>query len=281
MSEVTTGSVAISLIGAPIAVGAACVVAAEYAAKYCNNKYQDMLKDIQETDERLKWLNQQQCSSPEQIAKEVKKLRHMLLKNDKFEEMAIGLSIPEKNVMATAIAAENSPLKSHLPKYLKDIESGNTGLDEAIDKSKNDLAISNFNHLNEVLQETANASGFKAETKVIRQTNKLLDIVFTDQEGRKFTAYNRLNKDLNPSLALDLEGFGCDSDECSMKMNEIIAYLNEKGIPFEYKRLKHNQPEGMLRKMITKKRKKNNDKGKVEEYLNQSSNNQSNNQKNK
>ena len=70
MSEITTGAIALSLIGAPVAVGSACVVAAGYAAKYCKDKYEDMLKDIQNTDERLKWLNQLQYSSPLEIAKE-------------------------------------------------------------------------------------------------------------------------------------------------------------------------------------------------------------------
>lgn len=274
MSEVTTGSVAISIVGAPIAVGSACVLAAGYAAKYCNDKYQDMLNDIQKTDDRLKWLNHQQCSSPEQIAKEVKQLQHMLLQNKIFAEMTTGLTVPQKNVMSTVIATENSPLKSHLPKYIEEMELGITNLDETLFKSTNDLATCNFNYLNNVLQEAAHATGFKSETKIIRQSNKLLDIVFTDIKGRRFTAYNRLNKDLNPSLALDLEGFGCDSNECTLKMDEIIAYLNEKGIPFEYKRLTHNQPEGMLRKMLNKKRMKNNDdnNNKIDEYLKQSSN---------
>ena len=280
MSEVTTGSVAVSLIGAPIAVGAACIGAVGYAAKYCSEKCQDMLEDIQETDDRLKWLNQQQCSSPEQVAREVKKLQFMLMKNDQFERMTSGLSISEKNVLATAIVTENSPLKPHLPKYLKEMESGNAGLDEVLEKCKMDLAISNFNYLNEVLYDTANAMGFKAETKVIRQTNKLLDIVFSDEEGKKFTVYNRLNNDLNPSLALDLEGFGCNSNECSRKMDEIIAYLNEKGIPFQCKRLKHNQPAGILRKMITQKRKKKkNNNSSIDDYLNQKNNSPITNQK--
>lgn len=40
---------------------------------------------------------------------------------------------------------------------------------------------------------------------------------------------------------------------CTLKMDEIIKYLNDQGIPFEYKKLKHNQPAGVLRKLLQKK----------------------------
>ncbi|MBK8370403.1 MAG: hypothetical protein IPL20_03300 [Saprospiraceae bacterium] len=211
-----------------------------------------MIEEIQQTDQRLKWLDKQQTSSPLQIANELKTLHISVMKNEKFRTMTNGLSIPQKNVLASAIAGENSPMKTYLPKYLAELEMGQSSLDQAIDGCKNELAVSNFNYLNKVIKEAAIATGFKADTKVIRSSAKLVDIVFTDEKGRKFTAYSKLNEELNPSLALDLEGFDCCMEDCTLKMNEIIGYINEKGIAFEYKKLKHNQPEGILRKMINK-----------------------------
>lgn len=253
MSEVTTGAVALSLIGVPVAVGAACVVAAGYAAKFCADKYKDMLKDIQATDEKLKWLNTQQFSSPVQLAEEAKKLQGLVINNPLFNTMTTGLSVQQKEILATAIATENSPFKSFIPNYLSQMEVGKSSMDDALRSSVQDLAVHNFNKVADVVSDTAKATGFSTNAQVITKSKNVLDIVFTDSENRKFTAFIKLNKELNPSLALDLEGFACDTDTCTAKMDEIIKYLNDHGIPFEYKRLKHNQPIGVLRKLIQKK----------------------------
>ena len=253
MSEVTTGAVALSLIGAPIAVGAACVVAVGYAAKFCTDKYKDMLKDIQATDEKLKWLNSQQFSSPMQIATEAKRLQEMVVNNPLFNTMATGLTIPQKEILAVAIVTENSPIKSFVPSYLSQMEIGKSSMEEVLRNSVQDLAAYNFNKTTKGVTDAAKATGFNANAQVISKSKNILDIVFTDAENRKFTAFVKLNKELNPSLALDLEGFPVGTNACTLKMDEIINYLNEHGIPFEYKKLKHNQPTGVLRKMLQKK----------------------------
>jgi hypothetical protein len=253
MSEVTTGAVGLSLIGAPVAVGVACANAVAYTAKYCNEKYKDMLKDIQATDERLKWLNSQTFSSPVQLAQEAKVLQEMVYKNPLFSTMTTGLTIPQKEILATTIAIENSPIKSFIPEHLSQMEVGKSTIDEVLKNSVQDLAIHNFNKVADVVSEAAKVTGFSANAQVITKSKNVLDIVFTDAENRKFTAFIKLNKELNPSLALDLEGFACDANACTLKMDEIIKYLNDHGIPFEYKKLKHNQPAGVLRKLIQKK----------------------------
>jgi hypothetical protein len=281
MSEVTTGSVGLGLIvGAPVVIGAACVAAVGYAAMYCKGKYDDMLKEIQSTDDRLKWLNTQQYSSPLEIAREAKKLQEIVFRNELFSQMTTGMTIGEKNTLATAIATENSPLKSYIPKYLNEMSTGNTSLNDVVVKSSKDLAIGNFNHVNNIIKNAAQATGFSSNIQVIKNSKNILDIVFTDSEGRKFTAYTKINKELNPSIALDLEGFECDTNGCSLKMDEIIKYLNEHGIPFKYKRLKHNQPSGILRKILNKKSRTNKtDGGDLSNYL--SGENSNNNLKNK
>lgn len=273
MSEVTTGAVALSLIGAPVAVGAACVVAAGYAVKYCNEKYKDMLKDIQATDERLKWMNSQKFSSPAQLALEAKVLKEMVFKNELFSTMTTGMTVPQKEILATAIATENSPLKSFMPKHLTQMEVGKSLVKDAIKESTNDLAMHHFHKVADVVSDAAKATGFSSNIQVITKSKNVLDIVFTDTQDRKFTAYLKLDKELNPNLALDLEGFACDSDNCTLKMDEIIKYLNEHGVPFEYKKLKHNQPSGVLRKLIQKKKKTASTNEEVADYLTSTSNN--------
>lgn len=253
MSEVTTGAVGLNLIGAPIAVGVACANAVAYTAKYCNEKYKDMLKDIQATDEKLKWLNAQQFSSPIQLATEAKRLQGMVINNPLFNTMSTGLTIPQKEVLAITIATENSPLKSFIPDYLSQMEVGKSSMEDVLQNSVKNLAMHNFNKVADIVAEAAKATGFNANAQVITKSKNVLDIVFTDAEDRKFTAFIKLNKELNPSLALDLEGFPCDAKACTLKMDEIIKYLNDQGIPFEYKKLKHNQPAGVLRKLLQKK----------------------------
>ena len=284
MSEVTTGSVGLGfIVGAPVAIGAAGIVAAVYAAKYCKVQYDNMLKDIQSTDDRLKWLNNQNYSSPLEIARDAKRLQEIVFRNELFTQMTKGMKIGEKNILATAIATENSPLKSYIPKYLDDMGNANMSLEKVVENSTKDLAVSNFNHVNSIIKDAAQATGFSANIKVIKDSKNIFDIVFTDNKGRKFTAYTKINKELNPSIALDLEGFGNDANACSLKMNEIIKYLNEHGIPFKHKRLKHNQPSGILRKLLNKKKSNNKNKIKnsndLSDYLTGS--NKNNNLKNK
>ena len=281
MSEVTTGSVDLGLIvGAPIVIGTACVAAVDYAARYCKGKYDDVLKEIQSTDNRLKWLNSQQYSSPLEIAREAKKLQEIVFRNELFSQMTTGMTVGEKNTLATAIATENSTLKSYISKYLDEMSAGDISLSDVVVKSSKDLAVSNFNHVNSIIKDAAQATGFSSNLKVIKNSKNIFDIVFTDKEGRKFTAYTKINKDLNPSIALDLEGFEGDTNACSLKMDEIIKYLNEHGIPFKYKRLKHNQPSGILRKILNKKSKNQKTENKyLSDYL--SGDNSNNNLKNR
>ena len=125
--------------------------------------------------------------------------------------------------------------------------------ESALNQGTKNLAIDNFKYVNDVVVGAAKATGFMDEVKILKQTASVMDIVFTDQHNRKLTAYCKLDKEMNPSLALDLEGFGCDSHECSTKMDEIVKYLQDHGLPFTFKRLKHNQPMGVLRNLLNKK----------------------------
>jgi hypothetical protein len=49
-------------------------------------------------------------------------------------------------------------------------------------------------------------------------------------------------------------------------MQQIVHYLQSHGVPFDFTRIKHNQPMGVLRKLVDKKnaRKKN---AEITDYL--------------
>lgn len=253
MSEITTGAVSLSAIGSPLAVGAACASAVTYAAKFCKDKYENLLKEIEATDERLKWLNAQVISSPKQIEAEAKALQKLVLSSNAFQLMTEGLGEAEINSLSGVIATQHSPLSSYLAPLLNEIPITKTDFDVSLGQAVKNLAFDNLKFVNEVVKDAAKATGFDKEVKVLRQNEKLLDIIFEDEKNRRFTAYCKLDKEMNPSLALDLEGFACDEMECSGKMEEIVQYLQQHGVPFQYKRLKHNQPQGVLRNLLRKK----------------------------
>lgn len=117
-----------------------------------------------------------------------------------------------------------------MPKHLTQMEVGKSLVKDAIKESTNDLAMHHFHKVADVVSDAAKATGFSSNIQVITKSKNVLDIVFTDTQDRKFTAYLKLDKELNPNLALDLEGFACDSDNCTLKMDEIIKYLNEHGV---------------------------------------------------
>ena len=253
MSEITTGAVSLSLIGAPLAIGNACVGAAYFAGEYCVKQYEKMLADIESSNERLKWLDKQEISSPVQMAEEAMHLQKMVSGHSSFLSMTKNISDAQKAILAGAIATQNSPLKAYVPTLLQNLPENNNAFEDALKQGTKNLALDNFKYVNDVVKDAARATGFTGEVKILKQTGSITDIVFTDTHNRRFSAYCKLDKQLNPSLALDLEGFGCDTKECSTKMDEIIKYLQEHGVPFSFKRIRHNQPMGVLRNMLNKK----------------------------
>lgn len=253
MSEITTGAVSLSLIGAPLAIGSACVGAAYFAGKYCVKQYEKMLTDIERSNERLKWLDKQVISSPSQMAEEAIRLQKMVSANSSFLSMTEGMSDEQKAMLAGVIATQNSPLKAYVPTLLQNFPEKENAFDAALKQGTKNLALDNFKYVNDIVKDAAKATGFKGEVKILKQTCSVTDIVFTDAHNRRFSAYCKLDKQMNPSLALDLEGFGCDTNECSTKMDEIVKYLQQHGVPFTFKRIKHNQPMGVLRNMLNKK----------------------------
>ncbi|MAM30295.1 MAG: hypothetical protein CMC13_14855 [Flavobacteriaceae bacterium] len=281
MSEVTTGSVQIPMqtIAPRMSLGERIVTTCKSIAQYYDDQYQKMLDDIQEEDDKIRRLNEQLASSPQEEAERMGTLKNLILSNPDFKNSTLKMPQAKKEVLATAMASQHSPLNAQVSKYLEQMDAGKMSFDKVLSQSKMDLAQTNMNHLQKVLQGAASHTGFTAGTNILKNNGRVNDVVFIDKQNRRFTAYTKLDKNLNSSLALDLEGFGCDSNECSQKMSEIIAYLNEKGIPFTYKRLKHNQPEGVIRKMLNTKRKWNKGTSKVDDYLSQSSNTLNNNQK--
>jgi hypothetical protein len=262
MSEITTGSVSLSLLSLPIAIGVGILGAAYFAGRYCVKRYESMLKDIEAADNRIKWLNKNSLTSPKKIAAEAKKIQQSVLTNKVFNQATKSLTKAQKEIFAGVIAVEKSPLKSYIPALLEKLPENSRSFEAALKKGTAKLAVDNFNFVNKIVRDAAKATGFTSETKILRQKSTILDIVFTDKEGRKFAAYCKVNKEMNPSLALDLEGFGCNGDECSIKMNEIISYLQSHGIPFKYNRLRHNQPSGVLRNLLEKK-----EQNEIKKYL--------------
>ena len=96
MSEITTGAVPLSIIGAPLAIGAACLGAAYYAGKFCADQYDKMLEDIESTNKNLQWLDKQMVSSPKQMMDEAKRLQDMVSKSNAFHTMSNGMQQRKK-----------------------------------------------------------------------------------------------------------------------------------------------------------------------------------------
>ena len=280
MSEVTTGAVSLSLIGAPLAIGAACAGAVYFAGKYCVKQYEKMIADIEKSSERLKWLDKQVISSPAQMMEEALRLQKMVSTHSSFLKMTEGITDAQKDILSGAIVTQNSPLKAYVPAIMQKMPETGNAFETALRQGTKNLALDNFRFVNNAVCEAAKASGFTAEVKVLKKTESLTDIVFTDSQNRRFTAYCKLNKQMNPSLALDLEGFQSDSDACSHKMTEIVKYLQEHGVPFSYKRIKHNQPMGVLREILNKKEREDRNKD-IQEYLKANSHLNTNNIKQK
>ena len=244
MSELTTGLI-VTAVAVPIVAG----VGLFYAGKYCYKQYRNMVAEIEATNERLKMIETN--PSPLKMAAKACVLHEQIRSHPIFKAQTLDLPVCEKEILASAIAVEKTPLKAYLPAYVTDLEKGKIDYREVIKKSSMDYAEANFKHVASVVMNAAKATGFNAKERVIQNTKDIKDIIFTDDQGRNLSAYIKLNKELNPTLALDLEGFG-KNDPCSEKMDEIVKYLTEHGVSFSFKKLKHNNPTGVLRKSLHK-----------------------------
>ena len=120
-----------------------------------------------------------------------------------------------------------------------------------------------------LLNQAAHAVGFTEHFEVVTHNNMVCDMVFTDGEGRHMTTYVKQEKDKNPTVIVDLEGFKPGSKECSKKMDAIIKYLTERGVVARAKRSIHNRPDGILRNKLKGKKTSSTQKNKaISEYLN-------------
>ena len=127
-----------------------------------------------------------------------------------------------------------------------------------------------------LLNQAAHAVGFTEHFEVVTHNNTVCDMVFTDGEGHHMTTYVKQEKDKNPTVIVDLEGFKPGSKECSKKMDAIIKYLTERGVVTRAKRSVHNRPDGILRKKLKGKKTSSTQQNEaISEYLNGTSKNKS------
>jgi hypothetical protein len=111
-----------------------------------------------------------------------------------------------------------------------------------------------------LISETADNVGFSKSRKDLKETQDVFDSVFTDEKGRRLSAYCKLNAELNPVLAIDLEGFDPLTKECEIVMERIEKYFQTKGMNLDFNRKKHYQPQGILRQRLMKSTRVNNEK---------------------
>lgn len=254
MSELTTGTINIpaTVIAAPISLASGCVNLLSVAAKYGVNKIQQLQREIEATEQRLKWIDRTDLVSPKAAAKAAREMHARILQMEQFNNVTSALSASTRFQVAAALVMEKSPLKGYV--LAADVLKANekTNFDRIFNIAADQMAIDRFAFVQQVLEQAAVNTGFIRKDK-LKTNTKVTDVAFTDEQGRVLSAYARIDASGNSKLALDLHGFDCNSDACTSKMAEIVAYLHKHGIPFEYKRLKHNQPQGILRNLLQSK----------------------------
>ena len=144
MSEIITGAVSLSLIGAPLAIGAACVGAVYFAGKYCVKQYEKMINDIEKSNERLKWLDKQVISSPAQMMEEAIRLQKMVTTHSSFLKMTEGITDAQKDILSGAIVTQNSPLKAYVPTIMQNMPETGNAFETALKMGAKNLAVDNF-----------------------------------------------------------------------------------------------------------------------------------------
>lgn len=258
MSEATTGTIEVSIetdnISENNVTTTEKLVEKSFSPEIVN-RYKEMQAEIERTNEKLKWLNEQMFSSPQQIQFEVSELQLTIQQNPNFLDHTSELSVSQKELLSGLIATKNLPgnFKNYiLPVFTKDSELVKESFTNSIKVAVNNIASANFNRTIEIVKQAAIATGFNSGSNVLKNTPTEQNVVFANLIGQKFTAFCKISKNGNPIIALDLEGYSYDDQACSRTMDEIISYLTSHGLNLSYKRILHHQPQGVLRNLVSK-----------------------------
>lgn len=194
-------------------------------------------------------------NTPLLIAQRAKKISLEVLSDKKFNNLVAGFSDTDKHILAAEIAAEDTALKPFMSSIFQKMGENKLPIttsliDKCIDKGVMDFASKKLQYITDIVKNAAASAGF-AGSNILKDKNNIFDGIFKDSQNHSMTVFAKLGKELNPALAIDLAGF--KPKECEKKMNEIISYLHEHGVPFQYTSAKHNQPFGVLRKMLDEK----------------------------
>jgi|WetSurMetagenome_2_1015567.scaffolds.fasta_scaffold34079_3 hypothetical protein len=201
-----------------------------------------------------------------ETSEDVMKKFNRIMENESFQVITKDITLQEKENLAGAMAVKNTVLEDFVISELTNLKE-KTFFKETLKISTRNLALSNFDSVSKVLKDAAKYAGFNKAINILKNANNVLDIIFTDNRNRRMSAYLKINKSLNPSLAIDLEGFNkLNENECGKKMNDIIKYLEKHDVNIDFKKIKHNQPEGVLRKLLNEKERLCKDK-EINDYL--------------
>lgn len=250
MSEITTGRVNIpaTIIAAPITAANMCVNLATVAVRSGIRQWQKMQQEVERAESRLRWAKSSDLASPKELAKTSKQLYNTVMQIPEFVKLTVALPEKDKIHLAASIVLEKNPARGYITEAMLNSANNSKQIMSMFDNAASSMATDKFKYVQNVVTDAAAYIGF-ATTEVLKSSDAVMDMTFTDQQGHKLTAYARKDNEGNTRLALDLHGFDCNSTQCSNVMQELVAYLHQHGVPFSYHRLKHNQPTGVLRRL--------------------------------
>jgi hypothetical protein len=235
-------------------------------------EYEKMLQEIGKADERIKWLDSVSFSSPTKLASEVRNITQSVVRNNTFKSITSNLHQDQKEILALLIASENSPMCNQISDVVNNIPASSLKINQILIQSTQNLASDFLCKIHKAVEEAAVFAGFTEGKKEMKINSDVFDIVFNGTNGRRLSSFCRLDNDLNPVLALDLEGFDPSTNECLKVMDKITAYLKLKGLNVEFKQKKHFQPHGLLRQRMKEVSRNEEIEKKRKEYLTNRSN---------
>jgi hypothetical protein len=270
MSESAVTAGVTGIVPSPLSLCAtavsACINAAKMAAEYGARQYDQLHRQLESEMEKLKWVDQQLASSPKQLEQELVSLHAEIKSKPAFIVMTGKLKESEKNNLASAIVTEKSVVNQFAAPLLNK-RGTSMSIEKVAKVSTRRLAEHNLLNLQHLIKSAALKTGFSNKEKIIEQTASGSEGYFEDEKGRRFSVVTKLDKLLRPKMIFDLEGFGCGTNECTLKMSEILSYLKEKGVSVDVSRYKHNQPSGIIGNLLKEKKKEQENLKRLNEYL--------------
>lgn len=192
------------------------------------------------------------AKTPLDFSQYASSVKNQIMADNTFLKKTANLTNDQQEKLAGLLASQGSPLGTFFAENI----TQNSGLsfNTILTNSTNQYASANYSATSQLLEKAAHQFGFTIPDVVRSSENSKVIVYQQPNSEKKLTVVVTKNtKTGASSMALDVHGYDCNSEECVDVMENIEMYLKENGLEFSFSKVRHRQPAGVLLHQMKKK----------------------------